>query len=193
MLLVCTQSANGKNDLVAERFRSAMNKSDNAWHDRLTDSLVSFEDRKILHGRGQRLRQKMNLNLIWSALSRRRRGRPRMHASREGGVVPRRRENEQFSKEIAKYQKSSVSVQASLSALNISQQVICLAAVWGMPWLCRLSRFIRGVGRRLRGRQRLGHQPVCSFELFRNSIQRPHHATVDSKEFIGATRALNHS
>ena len=32
-----------KMTLWRKRFRSAMNKSDNAWHDRLTDSLVNFE------------------------------------------------------------------------------------------------------------------------------------------------------
>ena len=90
-----------KMTLWRKRFRSAMNKSDNAWHDRLTDSLVNFETVKYFTAESY--------------------------------------ENEQFSKEIAKYQKSSVSVQASLSALNISQQVILCGCLGGAMALSALA------------------------------------------------------
>ena len=90
-----------KMTLWRKRFRSAMNKSDNAWHDRLTDTLVNFETVKYF--------------------------------------TAEQYENEQFSKEIAKYQKSSVSVQASLSALNISQQVILCGCLGGAMALSALA------------------------------------------------------
>ncbi len=90
-----------KMTLWRKRFRSAMNKSDNAWHDRLTDSLVNFETVKYFTAESY--------------------------------------ENEQFSKEIARYQKSSVSVQASLSALNISQQVILCGCLGGAMALSALA------------------------------------------------------
>ena len=82
-----------KMTLWRKRFRSAMNKSDNAWHDRLTDSLVNFETVKYFTAEAY--------------------------------------ECERFSEEIAHYQKSSVEVQASLSALNIAQQVILCACLGG--------------------------------------------------------------
>ena len=54
-----------KMTLWRKRFRSAMNKSDNAWHDRLTDSLVNFETVKYFTAEVSDSEQKMNLNLTW--------------------------------------------------------------------------------------------------------------------------------
>ena len=75
-----------------KRFRASMNKKDNRWHDRITDSLVNFETVKYF--------------------------------------TNERYERDQFAEAVAGYQKDNVAVQASLSLLNISQQVIlnaCLA------------------------------------------------------------------
>ncbi|KAH8071525.1 ABC transporter [Aureococcus anophagefferens] len=85
--------------LWRKRFRSAMNKSDNAWHDRLTDSLVNFETVKYF--------------------------------------TAERYECDRFAEQIASYQKSSVEVQASLSALNISQQTRT-PAVAANAWVINL-------------------------------------------------------
>ena len=87
--------------LWRKRFRSAMNKSDNAWHDRLTDSLVNFETVKYF--------------------------------------TAERYECDRFAEQIASYQKSSVEVQASLSALNISQQVILCGCLGGAMALSAMS------------------------------------------------------
>ena len=75
-----------------KQFRKDMNKKDNEWHDRITDSLVNFETVKYFTNEEY--------------------------------------EKERFNQAVKGYQKFSVSVQASLSVLNISQQVIvngCLA------------------------------------------------------------------
>mmetsp|Transcript_41361 Transcript_41361/g.93175 ORF Transcript_41361/g.93175 Transcript_41361/m.93175 type:complete len:689 (-) Transcript_41361:41-2107(-) len=69
-----------------KQFRSAMNTSDNKWHDKLTDSLVNFETVKYF--------------------------------------TNERYERERFGADIAQYQRSNVSVMASLSLLNGTQQVI---------------------------------------------------------------------
>ncbi|KAH8058530.1 ABC transporter [Aureococcus anophagefferens] len=87
--------------LWRKRFRSAMNKSDNAWHDRLTDSLVNFETVKYF--------------------------------------TAERYECDRFAEQIASYQKSSVEVQASLSALNISQQVILCGCLGGAMALSAMA------------------------------------------------------
>ena len=90
-----------KMTLWRKRFRQAMNKSDNAWHDRLTDSLTNFETVKYF--------------------------------------TAEKYENQQFLREIACYQKSSVSVQASLSILNISQQVILCGCLGGAMALSAIA------------------------------------------------------
>ncbi|KAJ1454481.1 P-loop containing nucleoside triphosphate hydrolase protein [Pelagophyceae sp. CCMP2097] len=79
--------------LWRKRFRSAMNDSDNKWHDRLTDSLVNFETVKYFTAEDL--------------------------------------ETERFSSSVASYQTSSNAVQASLSFLNIAQQVILCGCLGG--------------------------------------------------------------
>jgi len=78
--------------LWRKKFRSAMNKQDNKWHDRITDSLTNFETVKYFTNESY--------------------------------------EKVRFQEAVSGYQKYSVDVQASLSLLNIVQQVImngCLA------------------------------------------------------------------
>jgi len=72
--------------LWRKQYRSKMNKADNAWHDKLTDSLVNYETVKYF-----------------------------TNEEYEVG---------QFLLAVDSYQVSNVEVLASLSALNISQQVI---------------------------------------------------------------------
>ena len=69
-----------------KKFRKSLNKNDNDYHDKITDSLVNFETVKYFAAEG------------W--------------------------EERRFGDAVAKYQAQSVNVQASLSALNISQQVL---------------------------------------------------------------------
>ena len=90
-----------KMTLWRKRFRSAMNKSDNAWHDRLTDSLVNFETVKYFTAESY--------------------------------------ECSRFAEQITDYQKSSVEVQASLSALNLSQQVILCGCLGGAMALSAIA------------------------------------------------------
>lgn len=73
-------------------FRSSMNKQDNKWHDRLTDSLVNFETVKYFTNEAY--------------------------------------EAKEFTAAVASYQSYSLDVKASLSVLNLTQQLIlngCLA------------------------------------------------------------------
>lgn len=88
--------------LWRKKFRKALVKSDNEWHDRFTDSLINFETVKFF--------------------------------------TAEEYERERFADAVGRFQTGSVHVQASLSFLNISQQVIlqcCLAtslslAAWGI-------------------------------------------------------------
>jgi ABC-type transport system involved in Fe-S cluster assembly fused permease/ATPase subunit len=88
--------------LWRKKFRKALVKSDNEWHDRFTDSLINFETVKFFTAEDY--------------------------------------ERERFADAVGRFQTGSVNVQASLSFLNISQQVIlqsCLAtslslAAWGI-------------------------------------------------------------
>jgi ABC-type transport system involved in Fe-S cluster assembly fused permease/ATPase subunit len=88
--------------LWRKKFRKALVKSDNEWHDRFTDSLINFETVKFFTAEDY--------------------------------------ERERFAEAVGRFQTGSVNVQASLSFLNISQQVIlqsCLAtslslAAWGI-------------------------------------------------------------
>jgi ABC-type transport system involved in Fe-S cluster assembly fused permease/ATPase subunit len=78
--------------LWRKKFRKALVKSDNEWHDRFTDSLINFETVKFF--------------------------------------TAEEYERERFADAVGRFQTGSVNVQASLSFLNISQQVIlqcCLA------------------------------------------------------------------
>ena len=79
--------------LWRKQFRAQMNKSDNQWHDRLTDSLVNFETVKYFTAEAY--------------------------------------ECKKFAEKISTYQQSSVEVQASLSFLNIIQQVILCGTLGG--------------------------------------------------------------
>lgn len=88
--------------LWRKRFRKALVKSDNKYHDRFTDSIINFETVKYFTAENY--------------------------------------EAKMFRDAVNEYQKGSVDVQASLSFLNISQQVLlkaCLASAlsltaWGI-------------------------------------------------------------
>jgi ABC-type transport system involved in Fe-S cluster assembly fused permease/ATPase subunit len=83
--------------LQRKKYRKAVVKSDNEWHDRATDSLVNFETVKYF--------------------------------------TAEEYERQRFGDSIARYQAGSVSVQASLSFLNITQKLIlqiCLALALGL-------------------------------------------------------------
>jgi len=92
--------------LWRKKFRKAVAKSDNAWHDRCTDSLINFETVKYFTGENY--------------------------------------EKEKFKEAISTYQVGSVNVAASLSILNISQQVLyqaCLGTALGLAVMGIKERF----------------------------------------------------
>ena len=77
--------------LWRKKFRKSLNKNDNDYHEKITDSLVNFETVKYFTAEA------------W--------------------------EEKRFGDSVAKYQNQSVNVQASLSALNITQQVLMQACM----------------------------------------------------------------
>ncbi|GMH53755.1 hypothetical protein TL16_g01523 [Triparma laevis f. inornata] len=77
--------------LWRKKFRKSLNKNDNDYHEKITDSLVNFETVKYF--------------------------------------TAEKWEEQRFGSSVAKYQNQSVNVQASLSALNISQQVLMQACM----------------------------------------------------------------
>lgn len=100
--------------LWRKKYRKAVVKSDNEWHDRATDSLVNFETVKVRWKNGYRLDARFEVvgkNLTKMCL-------------RVQYFTGEEYERKRFGESISRYQAGSVAVQASLSFLNISQRVI---------------------------------------------------------------------
>jgi len=101
--------------LWRKRFRKAVNTHDNKWHDIATDSLINFETVKYFEA------EKVHLCLLLTC--------PQLHFILTH-IPHSQHEEKRFGNAIKDFQNHSVAVQASLSFLNTTQQVLlqlCLA------------------------------------------------------------------